>query len=112
MKQAIVVREDLDMGTGKLAAQVAHAALSAVEHAEESAVAEWKRAGQRKVVLGIDGERALFEIQERAKNAGLPTGLIRDAGRTQLDPDTPTTVAVGPASDDDVDAITGNLSLY
>jgi len=112
MKQAIVVRSDLDMGTGKLAAQVAHAALSAVEHADASTVKKWKRDGQRKVVLGIDGERALFEIQEQAKNAGLPTGLIRDAGRTQLDPDTPTTVAVGPASEDAVDRITGNLSLF
>ena len=112
MKQAIVVRSDLDMSTGKLAAQVAHAALSAVDHADSETVREWKRAGQRKVVLGINGERALFEIQEKAKTAGLPTGLIRDAGRTQLDPDTPTTVAVGPASDDAVDRITGSLSLY
>jgi PTH2 family peptidyl-tRNA hydrolase len=112
MKQAIVVRSDLGMGTGKLAAQVAHAALSAVEHANSDTVRDWKRDGQRKVVLKIDGERALFEIQEKAKTAGLPTGLIRDAGRTQLDPDTPTTVAVGPASDDAVDQITGSLSLY
>ncbi|MEF8893421.1 peptidyl-tRNA hydrolase Pth2 [Halodesulfurarchaeum sp.] len=112
MKQAIVVRSDLGMGTGKLAAQVAHAALSAVEHANSDTFRDWKREGQRKVVLKIDGERALFEIQEKAKTAGLPTGLIRDAGRTQLDPDTPTTVAVGPASDEAVDQITGSLSLY
>ncbi len=112
MKQAIVVRSDLDMGTGKLAAQVAHAALSAVEHADDATVRDWKRSGQRKVVLGINGERALFEIQEKAKMAGLPTGLIRDAGRTQLDPDTPTTVGVGPAGDDAIDRITGDLSLY
>lgn len=112
MKQAIVVRTDLKMGTGKLAAQVAHAALSAVDHAASDAVAEWKRDGQKKVVLGIDGERALFEIHEQAKNAGLPTGLIRDAGRTQLDPETPTTVAIGPAANGAVDQITGSLSLY
>lgn len=112
MKQAIVVRSDLDMGAGKLAAQVAHAALKAVEYADASAVEEWKSDGQRKVVLGIDGERALFEIREQARNAGLPTGLIRDAGRTQLDPNTPTTVAVGPAGNEAVDRITGSLSLY
>ena len=112
MKQAIVVRSDLGMGTGKLAAQVAHASLSGYEDAPSADRTEWKAAGQRKVVLSIDGERALFEIHENAKAAGLPTSLIRDAGRTQLDPDTPTTVAVGPAADEAVDRITGSLSLY
>jgi len=112
MKQAIVARADLGMGEGKLAAQVAHASLTAYEHAEDSAARDWKRGGQKKVVLKVDGERALFELQERAKTAGLPTGLVRDAGHTQLDPDTPTAVAIGPAADDAVDEITGSLSLY
>ncbi len=112
MKQAIVARRDLGMGEGKLAAQVAHASLKAYEHTSENARSEWKRGGQKKVVLRVDGERDLFELQERAKIEGLPTGLVRDAGHTQLDPDTPTAVAIGPASDDRVDAVTGDLSLY
>jgi len=112
MKQAIAARRDLGMGEGKLAAQVAHASLSAYEHAAGDARSEWKRDGQRKIVLGVDGERALFELQEQAKVKGLPTGLVRDAGHTQLDPDTPTAVAIGPASDDRVDAVTGDLPLY
>jgi PTH2 family peptidyl-tRNA hydrolase len=112
MKQAIVARTDLGMGEGKLAAQVAHASLKAYEHTSKNNRSEWKRGGQKKVVLRVDGERALFELQEHAKVKGLPTGLIRDAGHTQLDPDTPTAVAIGPASDDRVDAITGDLSLY
>jgi PTH2 family peptidyl-tRNA hydrolase len=112
MKQAIVARRDLGMGEGKLAAQVAHASLSAYEHTAEDARSEWKRGGQKKVVLRVESERALFELQERATVDGLPTGLVRDAGHTQLDPDTPTAVAIGPASDDRVDAITGDLSLY
>ncbi|MFW6265384.1 MAG: peptidyl-tRNA hydrolase Pth2 [Halanaeroarchaeum sp.] len=112
MKQAIVARADLGMGEGKLAAQVAHASLTAYEHASDAARREWKRGGQKKIVLAVDGERALYELQERAKTAGLPTGLIRDAGHTQLDPDTPTTVAIGPAEYRAVDEITGDLSLY
>ncbi|MFB6114024.1 MAG: peptidyl-tRNA hydrolase Pth2 [Halodesulfurarchaeum sp.] len=111
MKQAIVVRADLDMGVGKLAAQVAHASLSAYEHADDATRREWKRGGQKKVVLKVGSERELFEIKESARTAGLPTGLIRDAGHTQLEPDTPTAVAVGPAGDSAVDEITGTLSL-
>ncbi len=112
MKQAIVARADLGMGEGKLAAQVAHASLAAYEHTEESARSEWKRDGQKKIVLAVSSERALFELQEAAKVEGLPTGLVRDAGHTQLDPETPTAIAIGPAADRRIDAITGDLSLY
>ncbi len=112
MKQAILARTDLGMGEGKLAAQVAHASLTAYEHADDTAAREWKRGGQKKVVLKVGSERELYEYQERAKNAGLPTGLIHDAGHTQLEPDTPTTVAIGPAADDEIDRITGDLSLF
>ena len=112
MKQAIVARADLGMGKGKLAAQVAHASLSSYENADEAARREWKRGGQKKVVLKVSSERELFELQEEAKVAGLPTGLIRDAGHTQLEPDTPTAVAIGPGNEDEIDRITGSLSLY
>lgn len=112
MKQAIVARRDLGMGDGKLAAQVAHASLMAYERTDEDARSTWKRNGQTKVVLRVNDEQSLYELQERAKVDGLPTGLVRDAGRTQLDPDTPTALAVGPASEDRIDALTGDLSLY
>ena len=112
MKQAIVARGDLGMGAGKLAAQVAHASLAAVERATEEAVAEWKRGGGTKVVLRAADERTLFELKETAEAADLPVGLVRDAGRTQLEPGTVTALAVGPAGGDAVDAVTGDLPLY
>ena len=112
MKQAIVARTDLGMGRGKLAAQVAHASLSAVEDTPASVRTEWQGEGQTKVVLKGDGERTLFELADRAEREGLPHAVIRDAGRTQLDPGTMTALAVGPGEDERVDRVTGNLSLY
>ncbi|WP_435195900.1 peptidyl-tRNA hydrolase Pth2 [Natronomonas sp. EA1] len=112
MKQAIVARTDIGMGTGKLAAQVAHASLKAYEKADLQAQKNWKQGGQKKVVLKGDSERQLFELAEMAKREGIPQAIIRDAGHTQLDPGTVTALAVGPASDEAVDAITGDLSLY
>ena len=112
MKQAIVARADLDMGEGKLAAQVAHASLSATEDAEGTAKREWQGSGQKKIVLQADGESQLFELADRAERAGLPNAIVRDAGHTQLEPGTVTALAVGPASDRAVDEITGELSLY
>lgn len=112
MKQAIVARTDLGMGQGKLAAQVAHGALSAYEDADERTRRAWKGEGQKKVVLKGSGESELFELADAAERAGLPHAIVRDAGHTQLDPGTVTALAVGPGDDADVDRVTGDLSLY
>lgn len=112
MKQVIAARTDIGMGQGKLAAQVAHASLNAYEFADDRAVRQWKQEGQTKVVVKVNSERELYAVAEEAKQRGLPTGLVEDAGRTQLESGTPTAVAIGPAPDADVDEITGDLSLF
>ncbi len=112
MKQTIAARADLGMGEGKLAAQVAHASLMAYEDAPDRDATAWKGEGQTKVVVRVDGESALFEINDAAQRAGLPHAVVRDAGRTQLASGTATAVAVGPADDDAVDRITGDLPLF
>ena len=112
MKQVIAARTDLGMGQGKLAAQVAHAALSAYEDTDPKTRKAWKGGGQKKVVVKVDGESALFELAEAARVKGLPNAVIRDAGHTQLDSGTATTLAVGPGEASLVDSVTGNLSLY
>ncbi|RQG90140.1 peptidyl-tRNA hydrolase [Natrarchaeobius halalkaliphilus] len=112
MKQAIVARTDIGMGQGKLAAQVAHASLSASEKADSQLRDQWKRNGQKKVVLKGDSERQLHELSAIADSEGIPNALVRDAGHTQLEPGTVTALAVGPAGDDRVDAVTGELSLF
>lgn len=114
MKQAVVVRTDLEMGKGKLAAQVAHASLSAAEQAmkrRENWFDAWKAGGQKKVVLKVKSQGELDEIYKRAKAAKLPSAIIEDRGLTQLEPGTVTCVGIGPAPDDAVDAITGKLKL-
>lgn len=112
MKQAIVARTDIGMGTGKLAAQVAHASLSAYEDAGDSARSGWKSGGQKKIVLQGSGEKQLQELAEEARREGLPYALVRDAGHTQLDPKTVTALAIGPGAENVVDKVTGDLSLY
>jgi len=112
MKQAIVARADLGMGEGKLAAQVAHASLQAHEAADAATQREWKGEGQKKIVLRADSERELFALADAAERKGLPHALVRDAGHTQLEPGTVTALAVGPATEEAVDGVTGDLSLY
>lgn len=112
MKQAIVARADLGMGEGKLAAQAAHASLSAYEDADTRARSEWKGGGQKKIVLEANGEREIFDLADIAEREGLAHAVIRDAGHTQLESGTVTALAVGPGPDDVVDRVTGELSLY
>lgn len=114
MKQVIVVRTDVKMGRGKVAAQVAHASLSACEEAVKRRrdwVEKWKASGQPKVVLKCSSEEELREMQKKARAAGLPSALVEDRGLTQVDPGTVTCLAIGPAPEESVDAITGGLKL-
>jgi peptidyl-tRNA hydrolase, PTH2 family len=115
-KLSVVVRTDLGMGRGKMAAQAAHAAVTAVLAAQQSAdgsadLAGWLADGQPKVVLRVGSAAELGEIAAAASAAGLPAELIRDAGRTQLTPGTATCCAIGPADAARVDAVTGGLVL-
>ncbi len=114
LKQAIVLRTDLQMGKGKLVAQGSHASLQAYEKAlekNESGAREWSSFGSEKIVLKVQGEKDLRMIFAKALKAKLPCALILDAGRTQIPPGTPTAVAIGPAEEKKVDAITGELKL-
>jgi PTH2 family peptidyl-tRNA hydrolase len=110
-KQVIAVRKDLGMRKGKLAAQVAHAALRAAEIASDEQKEFWMLTGQTKIVVGIEGGESLMELYKEANGDGLPASLIRDEGRTELEPETRTAVAIGPAEADEVDKYTGDLDL-
>ena len=114
MKQAIVVRSDLKMGKGKVAAQVAHASLASAEGARERKSVwydVWKEEGQAKIVLKVESEAELNELFRKARSAGLPASLIQDRGLTQVDPGTVTCLGIGPGPDVAIDEITGKLKL-
>ena len=114
MKQAIVVRTDLKMGKGKVAAQVAHASLAAAEAAQQKRPAwysGWKEGGQAKIVLKVGSLEALEDLFRKAKSAGLPASMVEDRGLTQVDPGTVTCLGVGPGPDVEVDGVTGKLKL-
>jgi peptidyl-tRNA hydrolase, PTH2 family len=111
-KLTLVIRADLGMGRGKIAAQAAHAAVAAALASVGSpAFRAWLRDGQPKVVLKADDEEHLYALAEQAHAAGLPVQVVHDAGRTQVAEGTPTCCAIGPADGSRIDAITGELSL-
>ncbi|MEO8549317.1 MAG: aminoacyl-tRNA hydrolase [Kofleriaceae bacterium] len=123
-KQVIVMRKDLGMRKGKMIAQGAHAAMAVlIDGARTSetelvialdpAAHQWLVTGKfTKVCVGVESEAALDDVVARARAAHLPCALITDAGKTEFHGvPTKTCCAVGPAWADEVDAITGALSL-
>ncbi len=114
VKQVIVVRADLKMSKGKLAVQVAHAAVAAAEKARVENELWWKVwmiSGQKKVVVKVNDEKYLMEIYEKAKTMGIPSAIIVDRGLTELPPGTITCAGLGPAPSYLIDKVTGSLPL-
>lgn len=112
MKQVIVVRKDLTMGRGKIASQVAHASVGiVVDNPQNGYIQDWLATGMTKIVVGCDSEDELLQLQEQAKQAGVITCLVTDAGRTEFKEPTRTVIAIGPDQDFRVDELTGDLKL-
>lgn len=53
----------------------------------------------------------MLELVKAAEKAGLPTYVIQDAGRTEVEPGTTTVLAIGPGSASVVNEVTGHLKL-
>lgn len=114
IKQVIVVRRDLGMGTGKIAAQVGHACVLGAEHVRKSKrewYDEWERYGQEKVVVKVSSLQELEDVKRHAISLGLPWSEVTDAGHTQIEPGTVTCISIGPAPESEIDKVTKSLKL-
>ena len=114
LKQVIIIRKDLDMGTGKTVAQGSHASLMSYLQAVkmDSKLAEqWIKEGEKKIVLKVESEEALKKLQKGFEYKGIPCALVTDAGLTQLPPGTFTALGIGPWRSKEIDALTSGLKL-
>jgi len=113
IKQVIVVRTDLDMGKGKIAAQVGHACVLGAEHVRKSNP-EWFSVwwtGQEKIVLKVANLKELEQVKQDAIEFDVPWSEVTDAGHTQIASGTTTCISIGPAPEEKIDKITGDLKL-
>lgn len=113
-KMVLITPNDLKLGKGKLGAQCGHAALGAYKRAlkrDKTKVKRWEISGQAKIVLRVENEVELLQIEKEAKEAGLTTFMVMDAGRTQIAFGTKTVLAIGPDVIERIDAITKRLKL-
>ena len=138
-KQMIVMRRDLKMRKGKIAAQAGHACVEAVlmalaregrlgdvcvtpdeswvylaeDGAEPSPLTDWFGAGVAKVCVYVDSEEALLELADKGREQGFICALVRDAGHTEFHGEpTYTCLAFEPLYPEQIDPLTGELPLY
>lgn len=121
VRMALVIRQDLGMQKGKIAAQCCHAALGcyrmiATDPSRSSynpvMVNRWLRGGQAKITLKCPNKDVMDELYAKAISLGVNAIVIHDAGRTQIAAGSATVLGLGPAPKDILDQITGELKLY
>ncbi|KAF9036475.1 peptidyl-tRNA hydrolase [Hymenopellis radicata] len=109
----LVVRTDLGMSSGKIAAQCSHATLACYKSLKAHNVPllrQWERTGQIKVALRCESEEELLTLQALAQSLNLCARSIQDAGRTQIQAGSRTVLGIaGPARL--VNQVTGELTL-
>lgn len=110
-KQIIIVRNDLKMKKGKMAAQVAHAAVKNVLKSKKTILEMWDNEGMKKTILKVDNINELLKYKKESEKEGLVTSLIKDAGKTYFNKPTITCLGIGPDKEEKIDKITGNLKL-
>ncbi|KAG1346617.1 peptidyl-tRNA hydrolase 2, mitochondrial [Cocos nucifera] len=114
LKMVLVVRQDLRMGAGKIASQCSHAATgmySEMLQSHRSLLRQWEQCGQPKIVLSCKNQQEMNKLKEAADRCGLPTFVVADAGRTQVQAGSRTVLAIGPGRKADIDSVTGKLRL-
>lgn len=136
-KMMIVMRRDLKMRKGKIAAQAGHACIDAVLRALQkedrmndlvmsadgmmlnnsdkptSPLVEWFNNGCTKVCVYVDSEDDLLGIAEKAESREIIAAVITDWGLTEFHGEhTKTCLALEPLPAEVADELTGTLPLY
>jgi PTH2 family peptidyl-tRNA hydrolase len=128
-KQVIVMRTDLNMRKGKMAAQASHASMAVILDLmkcsynelyetrtlvmpEGSALSQWLNGPFKKICVGIGSEAELLDLYDKAKRFNIPVALITDSGLTEFGGvKTHTCIAIGPDFPEAIDALTSELKL-
>jgi peptidyl-tRNA hydrolase, PTH2 family len=104
----IFVNRGLKMSPGKLAAQVAHAAIEAYKLSESRGnepgkclVRQWYEQGTTKIVMLAEDTEQLLMIERYLKERGYNLHLVIDEGRTEIKSFTPTALGVELVDKDD-----------
>jgi len=113
-KMVIVTRTDLNLSTGKLAAQVAHAAVECTLNTKKNKprwFKKWREDGGKKAVVKVESVDDFYTLNRKAKRLDIISYIVADAGHTEIPAGTETVLGIGPAPSNIIDQVTGDLPL-
>jgi PTH2 family peptidyl-tRNA hydrolase len=113
-KMVIVTRSNLKLSPGKLAAQVAHAAVAcalSTKQKKSKWFKKWMDEGAKKAVVKVESEDVFYPLKEKAEQLDIEAIIITDAGHTEIPAGTKTVLGVGPAPNNLIDQVTGAIPL-
>jgi len=116
-KQVCVWRNDLKVRTGKKMAQSGHAFEAYTKEADECDMFSprwfYEYGGKRKIVVSVINEEELDNLAQTLDQLSISHTVIVDSGFTEFNGvPTKTCLGIHPVFDEDIDGVTGNLSLY
>lgn len=131
-KQVIILRKGICGSRGKEISQGCHASMGALLSLFHTThypndnysdrilrtfsfcpIGQWLDGSFTKITLYVNSEEELIELEQKAKDAGLPHALITDSGKTVFKGvPTKTALGIGPWWSEEIDKITGHLPLY
>ncbi|EFC46138.1 predicted protein [Naegleria gruberi] len=114
-KMVFVVRNDLNMGKGKIAAQCCHAAPTQITNQDmqqwKQYLHDWEVTAEAKICLKADSDKELDNLFQKCLQQRLNCYLVVDAGRTQIEAGSKTVLGIGPAPVELIDTVTKHLKL-
>ena len=113
-KMVIVTRSDLNLSVGKLSARVAHAAVACALFTKQNKskwFQKWQSEGAKKAVVKVESLEDMYPLKEKAESLGIATMIISDAGHTEIPAGTKTVLGIGPAPNNLIDQVTGDLPI-
>ena len=110
-KQYVIIPKKPKMSVGKIASQVAHATLIALEQENKHRKALWKYEGMAVIVLQCKDSNQLSGIAKYFEQWSVPHHLYIDEGMTEVDMGTPTALATGIFTED-MEWMLSTMRLY
>ena len=111
VKMVLVVRTDLGMGKGKMAAQTGHATIGTFTNCKRFANKSnyWNKVLEtwthkrpetyiKKEILRARSENELISLQEECHEHSIPCYVVADSGHTQIEAGSLTVIGIGPVT--------------
>lgn len=115
MKMYILINKDIEITKGKLAGQVSHSVMRYfyLKYKEDDLdeIKDYMEGKEKKIMLAVS-EKELLKLEKDNIENNLGYSVVRDAGYTELEPNTLTCICLGIFKEEDTPKKVKRMRLY